>query len=251
MAAGEISKHFGDQGDPAWKRFNPKDLVEAGKLDKKKRVLVDIGAQDPYFLEDNLRFADALDKQGAKYELKIWDGDGKAEKKHNWDTWSGLLSSWVAFHQETFGKPGQVVTEGVHDVAKALRAEKAAAQKKHEAELRARVGKLMSELPVISEADKQQSLIVYSEPRRSVVRPLAELARNVEELKASRTCTCSRRVCRRWKDRSRSWRPACAARADRSSVQPCSAHRRSPVRSTRFPALPRPISRRRSPSSPS
>jgi hypothetical protein len=183
MAGGEISKHFGDAGDPVWKAYNPKDLIESGKMSKEKRVLVDIGAQDPYFLDDNVRFADALDKKGIGYELKIWDGEGRAEKKHNWDTWSPLLPSWIAFHQKSFGKPGAVDLEGVKDVTDTVRADRSKGLKATEQELRERAGKLSAQIPAITDAEQALSLITYSEPRRSIARPLADLARAGEEIK--------------------------------------------------------------------
>ncbi|HEY4223199.1 MAG TPA: alpha/beta hydrolase-fold protein, partial [Myxococcota bacterium] len=186
VASGEISKHLGPIDDPIWSQVNPLDLVQAGKLgsapgSKPPRLLVDIGAEDPYFVDDNLAFGKALADKGIPHEMHVYTGD--ADMKHNWDTWSTLLPSWISFHQATFGKAGHAEMKSALDVTDMVTSDHADARKKLAGELAERVDAMAQKLPMLSDADRSHQLIGYSEGRRSVYRPLAALQDSIDEAK--------------------------------------------------------------------
>jgi S-formylglutathione hydrolase len=134
MGAKSMVEHLGEPGTPAWRRFNPADLLEDGALEKHKaapKMLVDVGAEEPYFLEENLDFARAAAAKGAPLTLRVLSKEG-SELKHNWELWGQMLETWVSFHQGVHGKAGKPkVPSGVKDVAAEL-------GPKHDAKLEAR-----------------------------------------------------------------------------------------------------------------
>jgi S-formylglutathione hydrolase len=142
MGAKAMVEHLGEPGTPAWRRFNPADLLEDGALEKHKaapQMLVDVGAEEPYFLEENLAFARAAAAKGAPLTLRVLSKEG-AELKHNWELWAQMLETWVSFHQSAHGKAGKPkVPGGVKDVAAEL-------GPKHAAELEARREQVQAEL---------------------------------------------------------------------------------------------------------
>lgn len=182
LAAGEMSKHLGPEGHPVWSQVNPLDLVASGKLgNKPPRVLVDIGADDPYFVDDNLAFGRALADAKVPHELKVYGGD--TDKKHNWDTWATLFPSWIAFHQETFGKAGDVKLKGVVDLTADVTKERGEARAKLEKELAGRIDTMARQIPSLTSDDRAHEVISYSESKRYVHRPLAALQEGIDGVK--------------------------------------------------------------------
>ncbi len=188
VASGEISKHLGPVNDPIWAQVNPLDLVQSGKLNgrgaaggKAPRVLVDIGADDPYFIDDNLAFGRALADKKVPFEMHIYGGD--TDKKHNWDTWAALLPSWIAFHQTTFGKAGKVALKDVVDVTDMVKVDRDAARHKLEKDLAKRMDAIGRAIPSLTDDERSREVIGYSEGRRSVYRPLAQLQDGIDDAK--------------------------------------------------------------------
>jgi S-formylglutathione hydrolase FrmB len=128
MGAKTMVEHLGEAGAPVWRQFNPADLVQDGALEKAKampRMLVDVGAQEPYFLDESLRFGALAQERGAPVTLRVLSKEG-AELKHNWELWGSMLETWVSFHQAAHGQAGKPkVPAGIKDVAEKASAEHA------------------------------------------------------------------------------------------------------------------------------